>query len=138
MSQADLLADMILDDILVDTVDEMQRSVIFIVVTSMSFLSGKYFSLEVDLYFKAVCVHSALLFRLESDDETEEMAENLQNRSTLENLFQRLQSFEVIHLMFSPRKFFTLFLSKYPDYRQVKLLLAHQVRFVRRTNHHTP
>lgn len=56
LNQADVLAEKVLDDILEDTVLEMQR--------------------------------------LELEDDVQRQADNLQNSSTLENILQRLQSFE--------------------------------------------
>ncbi|RMX37774.1 hypothetical protein pdam_00006556, partial [Pocillopora damicornis] len=73
MNQADILAEKVLDDILEDTVLEMQRRV------SGSFLT--FLSLR-------------SLTLLEIEDDVEMQADDLQNSSSLDNILQRLQSFE--------------------------------------------
>lgn len=45
-----------------------------------------------------------LVCRLEVEDEAEIQADNLQNSSTLENILQRLQSFEVIFYTLKPNQ----------------------------------
>ena len=85
MNQADILAEKVLDDISEETVLEMQRWVL--------------------LCEHAVENHNPqcliwyflVIYRLEVEDETETQADTLQNSSTLENILQRLQSFEVIN-----------------------------------------
>ena len=88
MNQADILAEKVLDDILEDTVLEMQRRVsgLFLTFLSLSLLRCKgAFNF----------IFYSFLYRLEIEDDVEIQADDLQNSSSLDNILQRLQSFEV-------------------------------------------
>ena len=70
-----------------------------------------------------MCGFFFLVCRLEVEDDAENLAENLQNSSTLENILQRLQNFEV-HEHNLPCKRFRVIVLPYSPQIPLKQLRA--------------
>lgn len=93
MNQADILAEKVLDDILEETVLEMQR---WVLLCELALENHNAQCLIWFFFF--------FIYRLEVEDEAETQADTLRNSSTLENILQRLQSFEVMRELYVKTK----------------------------------